>query len=170
MLLDPNQGLDVTHHDAPERHIIGRTLLAPTTVKADAAIGTVGVSDAPAREDHVHGAGDTWHIVGDAGEPAFQNSWTNFAGGYQSLRFRKEGGRVFIEAVIKNGNPANAVAFILPAGYRPIAFRQWPARFQNTVDTVGTVDVSPTGDVKPSPLTGTGNPNAVSFGIDFAVD
>lgn len=50
--------LDVLHHDMPERHVIGKTMLAPQTVKAvGITVGdaTPGKSPAPAREDHVHG-------------------------------------------------------------------------------------------------------------------
>ena len=65
------------------------------------------------------------HIVGQPGEPAFQNSWVNFdtsvypAG--RSARFRKyPDGRVRLAGLIRGG--ANgSVMFTLPVGYRPYA-------------------------------------------------
>lgn len=54
--------LDVLHHDQPERHTIGKTMLQPNLVKpVGATIGdaTPGKSLAPAREDHVHGPAST---------------------------------------------------------------------------------------------------------------
>jgi microcystin-dependent protein len=61
---------------------------------------------------------DTWHIVGQAGEPAFQNSWVN-VGAIQLARFRKyPDGRVRIAGLIRTGASAT-VAFTLPVGYRP---------------------------------------------------
>lgn len=49
--------LDVMHHDVPERHVIGGTLLAPNLVRPIASPSSVGRSPAVAREDHQHGAG-----------------------------------------------------------------------------------------------------------------
>jgi hypothetical protein len=46
--------LDTAHHDVPERHIIGGTLLAPNLVRSVGS-PSVGRSPAVAREDHVHG-------------------------------------------------------------------------------------------------------------------
>jgi len=47
--------LDVMHHDAPERHVIGGTLLAPNITRSIGGTAGPGKSQAPAREDHVHG-------------------------------------------------------------------------------------------------------------------
>lgn len=112
---------------------------------------------------------ETWHMVGAAGEPAFQNSWANFAGGYQPLRFRKERGRVFIEGVIKSGG-SNTICFTLPVGYRPSLSLQRPARVLNTIDHTGLHDVKPDGTVTVGNLTGTGTVTVSSFGYDFTID
>lgn len=56
--------LDVLHHDQPERHTIGKTMLQPNIIKevgATAAVATPGKSLAPAREDHIHGPGTHAH-------------------------------------------------------------------------------------------------------------
>jgi hypothetical protein len=62
---------------------------------------------------------DPWHVVGAAGEPAFQNGWANYGAGEQTLAFRKDPfGRVYMRGIVKGG--ANAtVIFTLPTGYRP---------------------------------------------------
>jgi hypothetical protein len=61
---------------------------------------------------------DTWHQVGAAGEPAFQNSWSNFDAA-RPVKFRKyPDGTVRFTGVIK-GTTSGTVGFTLPAGYRP---------------------------------------------------
>jgi len=66
---------------------------------------------------------DTVHVVGNLGEPAFQNAWVNYDGAYPTGRyahFRKyPDGRVRLTGCIKSG--ANGtVVFTLPVGYRPM--------------------------------------------------
>lgn len=62
---------------------------------------------------------DPLHLVGAAGEPAFQNGWINNGGGYHVIAFRKDPqGRVRISGGMKNGT-IGAPAFTLPVGYRP---------------------------------------------------
>jgi hypothetical protein len=66
--------------------------------------------------DHI----DTgWHEVGAGGEPAFQNSWVNVGGSYQTVAFRKVGGIVHLKGSAKSGNSGNAV-YTLPVGFRPV--------------------------------------------------
>jgi hypothetical protein len=60
--------------------------------------------------------GEDWHYVGEAGEPAFENSWGS---GQQAVAFRiRESGIVDIEGVASGGTPGTVI-FTLPAGYRP---------------------------------------------------
>jgi len=60
----------------------------------------------------------TWHEVGGGGEPAFENSWVNFATGYDTPGFAKDAiGRVWIKGMVKSG--VATTVFTLPAGYRP---------------------------------------------------
>lgn len=59
-----------------------------------------------------------WIYVGDAGAPAFQNSWANVGGVYTPMRFRSNIGAVDMEGAIVGG-AAGTVAFTLPVGYRP---------------------------------------------------
>lgn len=65
-LLDPTAIVDVPHHDVPERHEIGKALIAPGTPKpvGDATVpSAAGVSSAPARADHVHSLADTTRLA-----------------------------------------------------------------------------------------------------------
>jgi hypothetical protein len=89
---------------------------------------------------------DAWHSVGNAGEPAFQNSWVNYGGSYQTAGFRKDPfGRVYLKGLIKGG--ANAtVAFTLPVGYRPPKYIHMAAASNDAyatvrVDSTGTVQI-----------------------------
>lgn len=68
-LLDPSSLLDVPHHDVPERHEIGKALLAPTILPKPNGIPAVGRSPAPARSDHVHGV-DPVNFAGPLGRLA----------------------------------------------------------------------------------------------------
>lgn len=90
------------------------------------------------------------HVVGAAGEPAFQGTWANTNAGHQVARFWKDPmGLVHLEGAISAGT-INTTAFTLPAGYRPsLAIR---------VATSGngafaTLQINPDGTVVP--LTGT---------------
>lgn len=60
-----------------------------------------------------------FHIVGTAGEPAFQNGWTNF--GFGTAGFYIDSANVVHLKGLLNGGLTNTTAFTLPAGYRPSA-------------------------------------------------
>ena len=65
-------------------------------------------------------AGEPWHYVGEAGEPAFENGWENVPGD-TNLAFRiREPGVVDLHGVVQSGTPGAAI-FTLPEGYRPTA-------------------------------------------------
>jgi len=62
---------------------------------------------------------EDWHIVGNANEPAFQNSWDNIGGGDAVAAFYKDSfGRVYIKGHVDTGASGTAV-FTLPQDYRP---------------------------------------------------
>jgi hypothetical protein len=64
---------------------------------------------------------DSWHVVGQAGEPVFENSWVWFGGLHATPGFRKfPDGKVKLRGMIKGG-AVGTRAFTLPAGYRPPA-------------------------------------------------
>jgi hypothetical protein len=59
-----------------------------------------------------------WHVIGAAGEPAFQNSWTNYnLTAYPAAAFWKDSsGIVHLRGLVMSGG-LNTI-FGLPAGYR----------------------------------------------------
>lgn len=57
------------------------------------------------------------HLVGGAGEPAFQTTWVNEVG-QTAASFYKDRGRVYLNGLVKGGG-LSTVVFILPVGYRP---------------------------------------------------
>lgn len=92
--------------------------------------------------------GEPWHVVGAAGEPAFQSSLTNFGAPWDTVAFRKVGDVVYLRGLAKfTGSQAtNPVIFTLPVGYRPSGDRMFAC-----VGLAGPqfvrVEVSPSGPV-----------------------
>lgn len=63
-----------------------------------------------------------WHVVGAAGEPAFQNGYSNLSGvDFRPASFKKDpSGKVMIRGAIKKVDAGTQVTiFTLPPGYRP---------------------------------------------------
>ena len=76
---------------------------------------------------------------------SFSNSWENFGGDWYNAAYCKDAlGFVHLRGLIKNGT-WNAVAFALPAGYRPGAYTRFSVIGYNYVDAA--VDVRNNGDV-----------------------
>jgi hypothetical protein len=62
---------------------------------------------------------EAFHVVGAAGQPSFQNSWTNFGGGFAQASFYKDQiGIVHLKGVITGGT-VGSTAFVLPTAYIP---------------------------------------------------
>lgn len=62
---------------------------------------------------------EPWHVIGAAGEPAFQNSWVWFGAPKTVPAFYKQNdGWVRLKGLVKSGT-TTATIFTLPAGYRP---------------------------------------------------
>lgn len=86
---------------------------------------------------------DKWHYVGEAGEPAFENSWVNDTD--QEARFIKDAaGVVHIQGRVTTGTIGLDI-FTLPAGYRPDKVLEFATSSNNAfgklvVRTDGTVD------------------------------
>lgn len=66
----------------------------------------------------VAGVQDPWHIVGAAGEPAFQNGWVWYGAGWSVPAFRRVGEIVYVKGAVKSGTVATNI-FQLPSGFRP---------------------------------------------------
>ena len=64
---------------------------------------------------------EAWHEVGEPGEPAFQNSWQNYApGSFETAGYYKDiFGVVHLKGYVTAGTAARV--FTLPVGYRPRA-------------------------------------------------
>lgn len=79
------------------------------------------ISDWLLKAWNIIGQVEEWHEIGNSGEPAFENSWDNTGGVYETAAFYKDPfGRVHIKGRIDTGS-AGTTAFTLPANYRPAA-------------------------------------------------
>jgi hypothetical protein len=88
---------------------------------------------------------EPFHIVGDTGEPAFQNGWTNFGAGRTTAGFYMDStGVVHLKGSI-TGGASSTTAITLPAGYRPSANLLVPAGTGSNVLT--NLLISATGEI-----------------------
>jgi hypothetical protein len=101
---------------------VERTDLQSVTIRTLPTVPAVGeytvIVAAPGTQATLNITMDTWHLVGAAGEPAFQNSWVNYSG-TQVAQFRKfPDGKVKLSGYVKSGASGTTI-FTLPVGYRP---------------------------------------------------
>lgn len=87
----------------------------------------------------VQGNTPDWQTVS-----AFSNSWTNFDAP-RAARYYRRNGRVYLEGLIKSGT-VGSVAFVLPAGYRPVDTISFPV---DANGAFGAVAVYANGNVVP---------------------
>jgi hypothetical protein len=100
--------------------------------------------------------------VGGTGQPAFVNSWVNFAAGWQVAGFWRDPlGLVHLRGLIKSGT-VGSTAFTLPPGFRPSVSETF-ATISN--GAVGKVDVITDGTVVPT--TPSNNTYVSLSGIQF---
>lgn len=67
------------------------------------------------------------HLLGNAGEPAFQNGWGDYGGGFISAAYMKDAhNRVTLRGIVAAGAVPSAI-FTLPEGYRPGGAHIFPA-------------------------------------------
>jgi hypothetical protein len=90
-----------------------------------------------------------WHGVGTAGEPAFVNSWHNYAAGWANAGFWKDPfGIVHLRGLIGGGTMGVNV-FVLPVGFRPAAHELFPTYcYDGATNMVGRVTVLSDGGVE----------------------
>ena len=83
-------------------------------------VGITNVSRPERQEMQTRFIPDTdWRMIGDSGEPAFENSWANYGGAYAEAGFRRDAeGWVYAQGLVKSGTK-HATVFTLPEGYRP---------------------------------------------------
>jgi hypothetical protein len=79
--------------------------------------------------DPITDADGKWHVIGQAGEPAFQNNWINYnAVNYPPCAFRKlSTGMVALSGLLSQtgwvaGPTSGTIVFTLPVGYRPVQY------------------------------------------------
>jgi hypothetical protein len=92
-------------------------------------------------------SGEAWHLVGTLGQPAFENGWTNYGGGFAPAAFYLDPiGRVHLQGIVKNGAKESTV-FTLPAGYRPPEHLAFAVAAGTAPGKVEDVDVYSSGAV-----------------------
>lgn len=126
--------------------LVGSTVYEPGSITLYAPKITL----ASGLEDHVAEITievEGLNVVGEEGQPAFQNSWVNFGGGLGSLAFFKDPfGVVHISGTVKSGTVGGgANVFTLPVGYRPSTVRNFAIVSNNAF---GKVIVRDTGGVE----------------------
>lgn len=99
-----------------------------STGSIDLTVGlqTKKLLDHTGASDFALKAQESWHMVGGAGEPAFQNGWMNYGGQSDAAFFKDSSGIVHLTGTVKSGTAITA--FILPPGYRPASPKilRWP--------------------------------------------
>lgn len=94
---------------------------------------------------------EAWHEVGEAGEPAFENSWENYGGVYTTAAFMKDPlGFVHLKGFIAKGVTTNSTpVFTLPAGYRPSAASHFSSMsiYGATLSSTTFIRIDPDGAV-----------------------
>lgn len=102
-------------------------------------------------KDQIPGiGGEQWHNVGDVGQPAFQNGFTNYGAPYAPARFYKDyTGHVLVRGTVKNAGSllGQQLIFSLPPGYRPDLNLIFAADGQVVSQGHQRIDVQASGDV-----------------------
>lgn len=143
----------VTAVSAPSCTIsVGGTTVAAVRSLVPVAVGDVVEVVFDGARPLIVGAVDSgWHVVGDAGEPAFTNSWTHLSSSYE-VQFRKVNGIVYLGGLIAGGTDGT-FGFTLPAGYRIESGRSerifvTRMRRGDGVEQTGDVRIATSGGVK----------------------
>lgn len=122
---------------------------APADVALQSGVGAVGASALLARADHSHRLLDTGWLT-----PTLLNGWVVYDATYgNAAMYRKIGNIVFCRGLVKNGSPATATIFTLPAGFRPGIIHLFATE---SLDTIARVQVEPNGNVNPGAGAGAG--------------
>jgi hypothetical protein len=107
---------------------------------------------------------DSWHVVGNEGEPPFASGWVNAAGsqllnveGSAQTMFRRHGRIVELRGLPGRASGSTNLVFTLPPNYRPENMLTFPV-VQGVGPDVGFMLIHINGDVElfvPAPGTGT---------------
>jgi hypothetical protein len=91
---------------------------------------------------------DTWHTLGAAGEPIFGTGWQHYAGGFQSVGFRKfPDGRVKLRGLAFLASGTGTLIFTLPSGY-------WPPGYVLSTGDASFESAAATLDIRVTPSNG----------------
>lgn len=94
--------------------------------------------------------------------PAYQNGWINYGAPYQVGQYRKRGDIVEVRGLIKSGT-IGAVAFTMPAGFRPPADLLVPS---NSAGAYCAITITAAGTVTPSAASNA----SVAIGFSYSVN
>lgn len=104
----------------------------------------------------------------------FQNSWSNFTGGY-TAKYRRIGNRVMLQGIIQGGT-SGTTAFTLPSGFVPADANPTPtwlvvASSASAYVYIGSTSSGSPGIVVPNNMSGSNVSTLTSLsGISFLVD
>lgn len=99
-----------------------------------------------------------WHVIGAAGQPAFQNSWANLGlpASQPQARYRKTSSGMVVLSGVITGGTVGQPAFVLPAGYRPYygsgtsGTQAWFTVASNSSTALGSIEVRNDGSIIPN--------------------
>jgi hypothetical protein len=96
------------------------TMYLQVTGTGIAPVGPACQSQLAVPADYAASEQEAYHVIGAAGEPAFQNGWTNRGAEFATAAFLKDSlGFVHLRGTMQG--TTGTVAFTLPPGYRPAA-------------------------------------------------
>jgi hypothetical protein len=89
---------------------------------------------------------EAWHLVGNPGEPAFQNGWNNTGASFSTAAYFKDlEGIVHLRGSVTAG--ISQTIFTLPAGYRPSGVEGFAVLANGGSPPVGSIAILPSGTV-----------------------
>lgn len=69
---------------------------------------------------------DEWHVIGDGGESAFQNGWSNYGNGYSPISFIRVASNVVMLTGLVTGGTAGTTTGVfttIPEDFRPTDYK-----------------------------------------------
>jgi hypothetical protein len=137
-----------TGKDVKNNSLTGKDVLESSLAKVPSASNADNASSLGGSPPSAYAstALEAVHRVGAAGEPAFENNWTNEGGGFETAGFYKDPfGIVHLVGDVHNGT--GATIFTLPSGYGPAAITDFAVRANSDTGTV-TVAINTAGQVQ----------------------
>jgi hypothetical protein len=135
----------VTGDKVKDSSLTGSDINLGTLGTVPTANNALNLGGAPASA-YAKSALESVHLIGAAGEPAFENSCKNINPEFQPAGFYKDGfGVVHLVGDINGCSGETVRVFVLPPGFRPAKFERFISHKSDT--TIGTIRVDPSGDV-----------------------